>query len=75
MKQYKINDTDANWRDDNNEKNYHMSSKKDITFINNCVCGFPIMINVSLACKLKKHIQVIFLIQSVVFIWDTSNHS
>ena len=61
MKQYKINDTDANWRGDNNEKNYHMSSKKDITFINNCVCGFPIMINVSLACKLKKtHTSNIF---------------
>ena len=30
-------------------------TKKDITFINNCPCGFLMIINVSLTCKLKKY--------------------
>ena len=30
-------------------------TKKDITFINNCPCGFLMIINVSLTCKLKNY--------------------
>ena len=32
-------------------------TRKDITFINNCACGFLMIIHVSLTCELKKYFR------------------